>query len=237
MKYSLLLCLFFLIMASCDLINYRKGNGDIISEKRLPENFTEIHFTGNYEIGLKKGLKEQLVIVTDGNLMDYIETEVQNGVLTVDASKRIYSHHGIKIFVTYQELSKVTSVGASIINTDGPLVSSRFELEVPGASLIDMEVEVIELDVMLAGAGSVKLRGQAKNQVISLNGVGKLEAFNLESESCEVTVSGMGGVEVNVKENLNARVNGVGSIRYKGNPTHVDDRVSGLGTIQMAETG
>jgi hypothetical protein len=73
--------------------------------------------------------------------------------------------------------------------------------------------------------------------VISLNGVGKLEAFDLESETCTVTVSGMGGVEVNVKENLNARVNGVGSIRYQGNPSKVDDRISGLGTIEMAEPG
>ena len=237
MKYSLWLALVFLLMVSCELINYQKGNGDVISEKRPLENFTEIHFTGNYEIGLKHGGKEQVVIVTDSNLMDYIDTEVHNGVLVVDASKKIHSDHGIKIFVTYLELHKVKSIGASIINTDGPLVSSRFELEMPGAGLIDMEVEVTDLDIMLAGAGSVKLRGQAKNQVISLNGVGKLEAFDLESESCEVTVSGMGGVEINVKENLNARVNGVGSIRYKGNPAHVDDQVKGLGTIQMVETG
>jgi hypothetical protein len=122
-----------------------------------------------------------------------------------------------------------------MINTDGVLISDRFELEVPGASLIDMDLEVTDLEIMLAGAGAVTLKGRAEHQSISLNGVGNLSAFELESRSSKVTVSGMGSVEVNVKENLDARVNGVGSIRYKGNPTNVTDRVSGLGTIDIAD--
>lgn len=230
-----LIALSLLVICGCDFIDYEKGNGDIVSEKRPLEDFSEIQLTGTYEIGLKKGGHQQVVIVTDSNLMEFIDTEVEDGSLIVDFSKKISSEHGIKVYITYSELSKLKSIGASIIKTDGPIVSSLFELEAPGASLIDLEVDVTDLDVMLAGAGSVILKGRAENQTISLNGVGNLQAFDLESQSCKVTVSGMGGVEINVKENLVARVNGVGSIKYKGHPITVDDRVSGLGTINAAE--
>ena len=232
---SLVWCLCLSVLFSCSIVGIEKGNGEITSEKRILDEFSAIQLTGNFEITLKKGGNEQIVIVTDENLLEYIGSEIEQDILVIENSKKLQSNHGIKVFITYSKLEKLKSIGASIIKTDGPLVSERFELEVPGASLVDMEVEVTDLEIMLAGAGAVTLKGRAENQSISMNGVGNLAAYELESNFCEVTVSGMGSVEVNVKENLNARVNGVGSIRYKGNPTNVTDRISGLGTIDVAD--
>lgn len=232
MKNALLFTLLLIYISGCQLIGIEKGNGQIDSHKRLVAFYNEVRLTGNFEIHLKPGPKSQVVIVTDDNLLDYIQTEVENELLEVTTDKKLQSDHGIKIFLTYEELNKITSIGASIIKTDGQIVSERFELEVPGASLVDLDLDVTDLEVMLAGAGSVKLKGKANNQELSLNGVGHVEAFDLESQWCQVTVSGMGEAEVNVKEILKARVNGVGSISYSGNPEKVDDKVSGLGTIR-----
>jgi hypothetical protein len=220
---------------ACDFISYEKGNGEISSEKRMINTFTEIQLTGNYEIGLKKGPEGQLVLVTDGNLLEFIHSEVVNGVLIIENSKKIRSNDGIKIYITYQELAGIKSVGASIIKTENTIVANRFKMDIPGAGIIDLEVDVNDLEVTLTGAGLVKLKGRAVNQMVSLNGVGSLEAFDLESRSCKVTVSGMGKAEINVKENLNARVIGIGSIKYRGSPTTVDDKISGLGTIRPVE--
>jgi len=234
MYKALWFSLLLLGIGSCQLIGIERGNGQIESEKRQLGSFSEIHLTGNFELVLKSGPKNQLIIVTDENLLDYIETEIDNRELQVRTDKKLQSDHGIKLFVTYQELNKILSAGASIIKSDGPIKSERLELNIPGASLVDLQLDVGDLDVMLAGAGSVKLRGKASNQILSLNGVGHVEASELESRWCEVTVSGMGEAEVNVKENLVARVNGVGSINYRGNPENVDEKVSGLGTIRPA---
>lgn len=234
MRYPLITFIVIWTMA-CNIIDYEKGNGEISSEKRMLDKFSEIQLTGNYEIGLKKGPKGQLVVVTDSNLLEFIQSEVVNQVLIIESSKKIRSVDGIKIYITYQELEGIKSVGASVIKTENTIVSDRFELEIPGAGIIDMVVDVNDLEVILAGAGLVKLSGRAVNQSISLNGVGNLEAFDLESHSCKVTVSGMGGAEINVKENLTARVNGIGSIRYRGNPHTVNDKISGIGTISAVK--
>jgi len=231
MNFLKFLLLFLVLTSSCDLINYENGNGEINSEKRMLDSFTEIHLAGNYEIGLKQGPKSQVVIVTDNNLLKYIETEVDNGTLVIESSKRIKTDAGVKIYITYQHLVGIKSAGASIIKTENAIVSDRFNLEMPGAGLIEMEVDVSDLEITLAGAGMLKLKGKATDQIISLNGVGNLEAYELESRSCSITVSGMGGAEINVKENLDARVNGIGSIKYRGNPSTVNDNISGVGTI------
>lgn len=234
MRYPLVTFILLWTMA-CNFIDYEKGNGEISSEKRMLDKFSEIQLTGNYEIGLKKGPKGQLVVVTDSNLLEFIQSEVVNQVLIIESSRKIRSVDGIKIYITYQELAGIKSVGASVIKTENAIVSDRFELEIPGAGIIDMEVDVNDLEVTLTGAGLVKLSGRAVNQSISLNGVGNLEAFDLESHSCKVTVSGMGGAEINVKENLIARVNGIGRISYRGNPHTVNDKISGIGTIRAVE--
>jgi hypothetical protein len=235
MKEAFWFGLLLLLITGCHLIGIEKGNGEVNSEKRSMGNFSEIRFTGNFEIGLKSGPKGQVLLVTDDNLLEFIDTEVENEVLVITTSKRLHSNHGLKVYVTYKDLNKLVSIGASKIKAEGPIESKSLEINVPGASLIDLEVNVTDLEVMLAGAGSVKLKGRATNQTLSLNGVGNVEAFELESRSCRVTVSGMGGAEVNVKENLHARVNGVGSISYKGSPETVDEKVSGLGNINRDE--
>lgn len=236
MRNYLSIALILIVSLGCNVIDYVRGNGEISSEKRLLDDFSKISLRGNYEIGLKKGPRSQIVIVTDSNLLEYIDTQVENEVLVVESIRKISSDNGIKIYITYQELESLKSAGASVINTEGPITSERFELEVPGAGLVDLEVDVTDLEIMLAGAGLVKIKGRAENQNVSLNGVGNLKAFDLESRFCEVTVSGMGGAEINVKENLLARVNGVGSIKYRGNPKKVDEKVSGVGTIRADDS-
>jgi hypothetical protein len=233
---SLLGLLVLIFTFGCDVVNFENGNGDITSDKRGTDSFTTIQLIGNYEIGLKKGPKEQIVIVTDSNLLEYIDTETEGDVLIIENSKKIKSDAGVKIYITYQQLEGIKSVGASIIRSEAPIRSERLELEVPGATLIDLEIDVRDLDIVLAGAGSIRLKGKVESQSVALRGVGNLEAFDLESQSCQVEVSGMGGAEVYVKENLHARVNGVGSIKYQGDPLTVDDKVSGIGTIESVDT-
>ncbi len=232
--YKNLLWILCLLWACGDVI-YEEGNGQITSEKRMLDSFDEIRLSGNYEVGIKQGAQEQLVIVTDENLMKYIQSSVEDGILIIEDDQKIRSKDGIKLYITYQELTRLRSAGASVIKTDGPLRSELFHLEVPGAGMVDLDVDVDELEVELAGAGLVKLKGRADQQTVDLRGVGSLKAFELESKHCQVTVSGVGGAEVNVKENLKAVVKGIGGIQYLGDPAVISDQVSGIGTIKKGE--
>jgi len=88
-------------------------------------------------------------------------------------------------------------------------------------------------DFAIANSGAAKLEasGRASNLSITLDGVGKIDTTSLFARNVTVTNNGVGGVYVRASGTLSASVNGVGEIRYTGNPTHVDSQVNGVGRI------
>jgi len=88
-----------------------------------------------------------------------------------------------------------------------------------------------DLALANSGAATVEATGRAANLSITLDGVGKIDTTSLFARNVTVTNNGVGGVYVRASGTLSASVNGVGEIRYTGNPTHVDSQVNGVGRI------
>jgi Putative auto-transporter adhesin, head GIN domain len=66
---------------------------------------------------------------------------------------------------------------------------------------------------------------------VNLSGVGAVELGSLLARDAHVKLSGTGNVHVYATDTLDASVDGVGSISYSGNPSHVRKHVTGLGAI------
>lgn len=84
----------------------------------------------------------------------------------------------------------------------------------------------------LSGSGKVLAAGKAQVVKADISGSGKLLAADLETDRCEVRIAGSGDVEINVKNDLDAKITGSGSVHYKGNPNHVNGNSSGSGKIR-----
>lgn len=226
--------LFFLFLSACDTLQYKKGNGEIVVKTHYPDDFDEIVINGNYEIFLEKGNEPKVVINVDENLVEYIEVESFQGILSITSTKNIRSKEEIKIFITYRNIERISNSGASALFTESQLVSEKLNLTLSGAGMIEMDLDVSTLEINLLGAGYIRLKGSANNQVIRMTGAGGLDAYELESTDCDISISGVGGAKVNVSGTLIASVSGIGGIRYQGNPAHVNRKVSGIGQIRSA---
>jgi len=86
-------------------------------------------------------------------------------------------------------------------------------------------------DFGVSGSGKVKASGTAQKVKASLSGSGKVLASNLDTDSCDIHISGSGDVEISVKTTLDANISGSGSVSYKGNPSHVNSHSSGSGSL------
>jgi len=105
-------------------------------------------------------------------------------------------------------------------------------LVVSGAGTVTVtRLDGVELSVGHGGAARVAVSGRVISQVVDLSGIGEYDGSALESQNADVTVSGAGKVVVNASRTLHARVTGVGSVEYVGNPA-VTKEVSGLGEIR-----
>lgn len=84
----------------------------------------------------------------------------------------------------------------------------------------------------VSGSGKVLASGTAQSVEADISGSGKVLAAELETGRCEVRISGSGDVEINVKDELDAKISGSGSVAYKGSPRHVNSHSSGSGKVR-----
>ncbi|MCG8319058.1 MAG: DUF2807 domain-containing protein [Cytophagales bacterium] len=223
------------LLTSCGHLRFERGNGDIILQTIEVSGFEKVDVRGFYEVTLQPGTKEGVTIETDENLFDFIEVFVRGNKLIIASEESLKSDFGIKIAITYKALKAISSSGASVIKTNGTVTTEDLKIAMSGAGLIEMDVETQMLDLNLSGAGMVRLSGETDEQFLELSGAGSLDAYELKSDACSVNLSGVGAAKVYVKEKLDARVSGIGGIKYRGNPKSVNKNVSGLGKVKRDE--
>ena len=219
-----------------------RGSGDIIVEERDVSDFEEILVTGAGRVIVTQGGSESLSIETDDNLMQYIETEVRGNTLEIGFKDGVaFSQAGGRkvidpsesfIFrISVNELTAITLSGAARLEVE-KLKTDSLIINLSGAGDITVEdLNAAQLDVILSGAGDVKVAGKVVNQDIRLNGFGRYQAFDLESQGGAINISGAGGANVWVTEVLDVVISGAGDVEYYGTPT-VNREINGLGRVQ-----
>jgi hypothetical protein len=223
-------------MASCRwTIGIVRGSGDMESEEREVADFNGIYFSGMGNLIIKQGDDESLVIEAEDNILPLIKTEVRGGELHIGFKRgfSIAPTSKIKIYVTMRDLEHIELSGVGDIDCD-ELETKKLKFDISGSGNIDFNVEADSIDTVVSGLGNIKLSGGTVTQRVEINGSGKYDAEDLESENCGVKVSGLGSATVNVSGELVIEINGAGNVYYKGAPVITQD-ISGLGRIKSLE--
>ncbi len=190
-----------------------RGSGRVIQETREVSGFTGVTVNGAAVLNIDRTGTESLVVTADDNLMPYLVTEVRGSTLYIEPKPgyTIVAPITLKLALTVKDLESLTLNGATTTAVKG----------------LDAE----RLQVAINGASTVKMAGQANRQDIVLSGAATYNAENLDSQSASVTNNGAGAAVVRVSQQLNAEINGLGSIEYIGNP-QVSKAVHGIGSIR-----
>ena len=191
-----------------------EASGPVTTEERVVDNFSSIRFNGVGNLLLTQGAPQSVELVTNENILELIETRVSSGTLIVgfvDDACIEGSIDQLDIVVTVPEIETLALEGVGNIT---------------GENDFDLDALSIELD----GVGNVILSGTVTNLEIASTGVGNVQAFDLESDICEVNLTGVGSVSVTVNSELDVNLTGAGSVRYKGRPT-ISSSISGTGSL------
>ena len=92
------------------------------------------------------------------------------------------------------------------------------------------EISADNIVVHVDGKGDLTLRGTSSELDISIDGMGDVEAFALDSKIVKVVVDGLGKTEVTAEEELDVEIDGIGNVYYKGDPT-IYKEIDGLGRL------
>lgn len=189
------------------------GSGVAGTERRALQGFHRVQQDGFMDVEIAVGDGYEVEVSGDDNLIPKVVTRVDGETLVVTTERGSYrSKTPLKVRITMPKLDGLRLNGAGNVRATG--------------------IESDEFLAEIRGAGSLNLSGIAGGFRVVLAGAGSVEADRFRADRATVELSGTGEARVYARESLDAKVNGVGSVRYFGNPRAVTRQVNGVGSIQ-----
>ena len=126
----------------------------------------------------------------------------------------------VKIFLTYENLEKVSMRGDGSFHCRGPIEGEDFIFTLMGdseAKFTSWDVDYLKTTIM--GDGRVEMgKGQAHEQVWEVLGDGEIEATSLKGKECRLRLMGDSDIRIYATKKLSYKLFGESHISYRGNP-------------------
>jgi hypothetical protein len=231
---AVLLAAILLTAGSCGWRRVR-GNGNLVTANRNETNFNGVKSAGAFDLYITQGDVYEVKIEAEENLMKYIITEVDNGVLKVKVRNRVNLRpkRDMKVYVKAPSYKVLAIAGSGNIVSESPVkLSDRIELSIAGSGDIKVgELDAPEVKTSIAGSGNINIGGQTKTVEYRIAGSGDVKCRELKAENAEVHIAGSGNVWLFASQNLDVHIAGGGDVHYTGNPVNVKQKIAGSGNI------
>lgn len=236
MKKMLLALFTFISICSFAQWETIKGNGNVKKETREVSGFTGVSLSGSMNVELAYGNSNSITIEGDENILPYIETKVEDGVLQIRTKNKTGFKTRTKLMV-YVSLTKVTELkvsGSGNITGSGDFSNNgETKVSLSGSGNIDVELNSFnETKISISGSGNVTLKGKSTNNIdATISGSGNIDCSEIECNDVFAHVSGSGNIRVFANKSIDAKVSGSGNIYYKGAAASLNLKSAGSGKI------
>ena len=223
----------FAFMSGACVENYGYVNpGDLVKQERTVSDFNALEVGGAFEVYLAQGDNISLTVEAGENIIDKIITEVRGNTLKIRLEPGCCKNGGkMAIYLTFKELIRMNISSACELRIEGTLKLGELEMELSGASDIDLTMELEKLDLDLSGASEIVFAGSCDHVYMDASGASELKALDFKVGSMYIDASGASECRVYVTDELQVDASGATSVRYKGSPKVSSDQ-SGASSIK-----
>jgi len=233
----------YLLVIALTLLSYNtsfaqfkkvKGNGNITTKTHTTSDYYKVAVVGSMDVILEKGTEGTIRVTTDENIHEYVTIASNKGVLNIKIKNYVIinTKKSIHITIPFTSLDNVSLAGSGSVLTNDQIKSDQFEAEISGSGEMNLDIDVNRVNAKVNGSASLKIIGTATDLEIKVIGSGDFDGGSLISQNVEANVTGSGEALVVAKSSIKARVYGSGDIKYLGNPSTSDNKVSGSGDIE-----
>ncbi|MEO5984611.1 MAG: head GIN domain-containing protein [Ferruginibacter sp.] len=207
--------------------NYKKGSGNIVSEKRQTTSFKSVKVSGDFEVMIKKGDNEEVIIEADDNLVNNIETKVVKGQLRIRTKDDNLRNSHFKATVTAPYINDIRASASACVTSNSLDSPDAIELHASSASIITAVVNAPVVTGVSSSGAELVLSGRTKNFKGSVSSGADIKAKNLLSETTIIKASSGGYARVHASILLNASASSGAEIIYTGGANVVQNASSG----------
>ena len=188
------------------------------SETRTTAPFHAVTFSGSWNVDVKVGKENSVVIEGRKDVISRVKTEVVDGELRVGLEEGVFSLFGnhnlgdLKAHITTPDLTAFTLNGSGRADIDGLTAGTT--------------------RIVLDGSGDIKAKGKLDSLALVVNGSGTADLSALETAKASATINGSGDATIDPRETLSAMVNGSGQINYLREGVKVTSVIHGSGMVE-----
>lgn len=224
---ALLAALFF---TACDPA--LRGKGDIMTETRDLSDFHALDISTQGRVDVRTDSVFSVEVSCEENVLPYLETYVDNGVLKIYFSRNVWDVDGLRIRIGAPTWDGFELSGSGDVYVPDPIVGNDLNLRLSGSGKIKIDdADFVKTTIKVSGSGDVYLNGAGDELTATLSGSGNVEARYFPVKKATAKVSGSGNIRLNVSDLLEAFISGSGDVEYLGSP-HVDKEISGSGNVR-----
>ena len=214
------------------------GEGNTTKQTRDVGAFTKLSLGSSADVEIVQGPTRSVVVETYPNIMEYIETVVEDGTLKIrqkdNTSLNFSENNGLKIYITNPTYEEIHVRGSGNIVANSKINSPEINISVTGSGDAKFsDLVTTKSKINITGSGNITIdNGNADNLDISVVGSGDAHLINFPTKIVSAHVAGSGNLSCNATEKYDLHVTGSGDIRYKKTNAIVNSHSSGSGTIE-----
>jgi phage shock protein PspC (stress-responsive transcriptional regulator) len=186
------------------------------------KDFTKVDASGYMELFITQGLNYSVKLNGRERDVENMKVAVKGNTLEISPKMSLLNWRSdrkkkVTVLITMPELKYADVSGAIKANFSG-FNTDRFELDLAGASTVDLDMDVKDLDIDVAGASTLKIKGKGDKLKLQVAGASKIDAFDFLANEVDVDAVGASKVNISAEKYLKADATGASNIIYKGNP-------------------
>jgi hypothetical protein len=200
--------------------------GQVKTEVRKISDFHAIHIDHDIDIFLVQSDTEKVVIRTENDFTDSIQTKVEKGILNILNSNRNVTPVVKPVVTVYvNKLTTVQTKSGSDVTSSNTLKTNRLVAYMINGSDIKLDLAADELVLFLSDGSDAIISGKVGQFSVTSHGGSDIEALGLETVNCILQLSGGSDAMINVSKQLTINAKGGCDISVKGNPPKLTDHL------------
>ncbi len=195
-----------------------RGNGKIKIDIRELKGFNEIIAQGGFNLILTQGDKEGVKIETDENIIELFQTRINGKKLYITMVADVRRSSKLNVYISIKELTSIILLNDISLKTESVIHFDELSIFSGGMSQINMELFAAKLTLQMVDGTYAYLKGYSEVFKVEIHDETELNAFNMQTDSCNVLSSGLTEVSIDVQKDLKLLVTGGSNLYYTGNP-------------------
>ena len=203
----------------------------MVTETRDVPQFTGIKVSSGIEVFVTQGEPQRVEVQADENLQEWIRTEVNGTELNIFTDKIIRLAKTKKVTITCKSIENINISSAGEVTGLNKFKADNLEIGMSSAGQLKFEVDANEIRANLSSAAKAELKGTAKKLNADMSSAGELNAFELQANTGDISVSSAANAKVTITDEAGFHASSAGHIGYQGEPRIREINTSSGGSV------